>query len=115
MTAAYVFGAVDFHPRAADQQPLVSPGESFTSLRHIPYSNYNVLDMGGLGPSLYGPIQVEVAVADAAAFVALLQTRAALRINGVDMGQATLTALTDQTTDPRGQAGRWYQASWILG
>ncbi len=115
MTAAYVFGAIDFHPKAADQQPLVGPGESFTSLRHIPYSNYNVLDLGGIGPSLYGPIQVSVAPADATAFVALLQTRAALRINGVDMGQATLIDLKEQTTDPRGIAGRWFSAAWALG
>jgi hypothetical protein len=113
VTAYYEFGGVEFKPRAAEQLPLVSPGESFTSLRHVPYSNYNVLDLGGVGPDTYAS-EVRIANSAVGSFVALLQQRATLYVAGVNKGQATLIKLSGKTADPH-LTYTWITAEWVLG
>lgn len=114
MTAYYQFAYVPFSPRAADKMPLPSPGELNTSLRHVPYSDANVLDIGGRGPRMYAAeIRVDPFYgADIENQLGLTDT---LILMGSNFGQATLTKLTGKGIDPVQQKWLWYDAEWVIG
>lgn len=117
MSGSYVFGDIDFHPRADNAQPVLQPGEGLFSIRHIPFSTADILDLGGVSSAQhYGPIEVRIDAADVAAFEALYaaQASAAIKINNVDYSRGTLVQLTNKTITPHGDTV-WYQAHWVIG
>ena len=112
--AYYEFDSLEFKPRVSEAQPLVTPGESFYSLRHIPYSNANVLHLGGIGAYTYGPIEIRLEPSQVAAFVSKIHTTHELIVAGVEYANATLIQLTNKVTDPHGTYV-WFTAMWVIG
>jgi hypothetical protein len=112
--AYYEFGSLEFKPRVSESQPLVSPGEVNYSLRHIPYSNANVLHIGGRNADTYGPIEIRLTPAQVAGFLAKLEDTDELIVAGVTYPSATLVQLNNKVTDPHG-THVWFTALWVIG
>lgn len=110
----YSFGAIPFGPRVSDSVPMVSPGEMQQGIRHVPYSNYNILDLGGVTDRRYAA-QIRVAPANVAAMETAYTNGASLPliVNGVTYPAATMTKLTGHTMTPLGQ-WHFYDAEWSL-
>lgn len=115
MPDAYSFSSITFHPRYAESQPVLQPGAGLYAERVIPYSNGAILDLGGISAARhYGPIEIRIAPADAAAFESLYQTSGAFTVNGVAYDRATLVSLKDKAITPLGE-WVWYSAEWVVG
>src|SRR5690348_16702134 len=99
MPNRYEFNGIKFGPRAAEKQALLGRGESLYALRHVPMSDFSVLDLGGVGAPIWTD-EVRVAASDAASFEALLQNSAPVTLNGVDYPRATMTKCDGKATDP---------------
>lgn len=111
---AYSFGGVDFGPTPSEHQLLVGPAENFFSLRHVIYSNANVLDLGGVGANVYGPIDIRVDPDDEATLRTKLHTTASLTVADVVYPSATLVQLTGRSQTPRGE-WFYFTAQWVIG
>lgn len=113
MPAYYQFSTLVLHPRAADEQPMVSAPETILSERHVPYSDLNILDIGGKSFRRWA-VKLRVAPDDITALEALLLVSAELTVAGVTWPRATLTSLTNHTMTPMAE---WHQydATWVVG
>jgi hypothetical protein len=109
----YSFGAIAFHPLAQDWMPLVSPPKLAYSVRHIPYSDFQVLDQGGKTERRYKHA-VLVAGGDVGAWEAMLGTTDVLTVAGVEWPSATLVDLGEHTMTPYGDRHQ-YQPEWVVG
>jgi hypothetical protein len=112
--AYYEFGGVPFGPQAEEFQPIASRGDNQFSIRHIPHSNANVLDLGGRLPSYFGPVNIRVDPLDAVSLEALSQATDDLTVAGISYPSATLVNLTNKRLTPRGE-WVYYTAHWIIG
>lgn len=113
MTAFYEFGGVEFKPRYAELQPMLTTGESHTAQRHIPYSNYDVLDLGGVSPSRYGPIEVRIDPSDLATLQSYLQTIKPLFLAGVEY-TGILVGFSNVALSTHGEF-YWATLEWVVG
>jgi hypothetical protein len=109
----YAFGATAFHPVAAEFQPLVTAPGLASSVRHVPYSALNVLDLGGKTERRFAT-KIRVAPGDVAAIELALGATDALTVAGVAWPSATLVKLDGHAMTPRGE---WhlYDAEWVVG
>lgn len=99
---SYGFGRVSFGPMISDWVPQVDPGELFSSERHVPYSDYNVIDVGGRGPKKW-KARVRIRPDDVQWIEPLLGKTAALTVNGVTYAKALMTALSNHQVSPLGE------------
>lgn len=111
--AFYEFDGIHFGAVAQEQQPVVSPPESLYSVRHIPYSNRVVLDLGGKGARYYRS-RIRVAPFNVAFIEAALHTTASLTVAAAVYPSATLTKLENKAQTPRGEY-YFYDAEFLIG
>lgn len=112
--AYYEFGGIVIKPRFEEFMPQVFPAENLYSLRHIPYSDANVLDLGGKGVRKYGPIDIRIDPDDASALEALSQQTDELIVAGITYPTAILISLTNKRMTPRNE-WIYYTAEWVIG
>jgi hypothetical protein len=112
--ALYNFAGVSFGPFIQDWVPRTNRTMN-VSLRHIPYSDVNILDLGGRNPNTFSAVVI-VEDADHVAFQALLGVTASLMLNGNTHPSATLTKLESHEMTPldNGTRKHRYQAEWVL-
>lgn len=110
----YAFAGVPFGPHIQDWIPRPSRSVNY-SLRHVPYSDINILDLGGRNPKTF-ETTVIVEEDDANAFINLLGVTASLKINGNTHPSCTLTELANHQMTPRDDGTRKHRfdAKWIL-
>jgi hypothetical protein len=109
----YAFGATAFHPAVSDAQPLVTAPALANSVRHVPYSGLNILDLGGRLERRYAS-KIQVAPGDVAAIELALGTTDTLTVAGVEWPSATLVKLDGHAMTPRGEYHQ-YNAEWVVG
>jgi hypothetical protein len=109
----YFFGATPFHPAVAEAQPMVTAPGLASSVRHVPYSNLNILDLGGKTERRYA-VKIQVEPEDVATIEAALGTTDTLTVAGVVWPSATLIKLDGHTMTPRGEYHH-YDAEWVVG
>lgn len=111
--AYYEFAGFAFRPRASDGQPMVSASGLLSSERHVPYSNFTVLDLGGRTPRRFAT-SIRLDPDQVIAFEGLIGTTGPLTVAGIEWSSATLLAMDNHTMTPGGEY-HFYDASWILG
>lgn len=108
---AYTFGGVAFGLQTSDGMVALPEKKANVNVEHIPYSDDDVMDIGGLSvPSFKGPIIV--LAANRAAFEALLGEERTL----VWGSFATTTALLSELSNPHMNYDGthfFYNATWI--
>jgi hypothetical protein len=112
-TFTYAFGDIDFHPVAVEFQPMVSAPGLASSVRHVPYSNLNILDSGGKLERRFAT-RIRVAPGDIGIIEAALDTTDTLTVAGVTWPSATLLKLDGHTMTPGGE-WHFYDAEWVVG
>jgi hypothetical protein len=108
----YQFSGVPFSPRAGDLIPQLEQGALQFSARHVPYSSFNVIDLGGLAERRF-KAQIRLTPANAPVFVGLLGTTGEIVINGTSFLGGTLVSLSNHTVTPRLE-WHFYDAEWVV-
>jgi hypothetical protein len=109
----YSFNGVPFGPRSEEKQPKVSAPTPYSGLRHVPYSNFDVLDKGGKGSRTYAA-EIKLLPENVAAFEDMLLEDGPLVVWGATWPTATLIELEGHGATPRGEY-EWYNAKWVVG
>jgi hypothetical protein len=109
----YAFGALTFHPAAVEAQPMVGAPGLASSVRHVPYSDLQILDLGGRTERRYAA-KIRVVPGDVETIEAMLGATFSLTVAGVLWPSATLIKLDGHTMTPRGEFHQ-YDAEWIVG
>jgi len=109
---AYSFMTIPFGPRAEDLIPRPDPPETVYGIRHVPYSDTNILDIGGKGPRRF-KTDIRLLPENVAAFENTLLETGPLVLNEVTWTTATLVSLTGHTMTPRGEY-HFFSAEWIV-
>lgn len=109
---AYSFAGIPFGPRVSDSVPMITPGELQQTERHVPYSNYNIVHLGGVTSRRYAA-QIRLIPANVAAFEALLGSSHPIVVCDINYPAATLLKLGNHTMTPLGEY-HFYDAEWTL-
>lgn len=109
----YTFAGVRFGPKAEDAETLVDPYVTYTSERHVPYSNLTVFDVGGRAGARHYKLTVRISPAVVAGFEALLLVTDTLVVNGASYPEATLISLSNKKITPRREF-YWFDAEWLV-
>lgn len=102
MTAYYQFDNAPFAPLIPDGMIPIPSGEYNYGLRHIPWSDSDVLDLGGRSARHYSA-RIRCTVANYVAMDNLLGTTATLTLGGIEYDSATLVKLNNVAQTPRGE------------
>lgn len=109
----YTFGGVKFGPRAEEAIPRVNPPETFVSERHVPYSNFSIVDLGGKAGVRHVAASVRLTPALMGPFEALLLVTDTLVWDLVEYPGATLVKLENKRITPRREY-YWVDAEWLV-
>jgi hypothetical protein len=108
----YFWGGVPFGPAVQDSVSMPDPGELLQGERHVPYSTFNVIDLGGTTTPRYRAA-ILLLPQYAGRFMASLGQTSALVIDGTTYETAVLLGLTGHTMTPRREF-HMFQAEWAL-
>lgn len=112
----YQFGALAFTPKQSDFVSGVEPGEMQYGERHVPYSNINIIDLGGK-TSRRWKATIRVAPTDVVAWESAQGQTAELWVMGTQWHSATLVKMGNHQRTPleAGPIWHFYDAEWVMG
>jgi hypothetical protein len=116
MPAYYQFGSLVFGVRQSAEVPAVDPGELIYGERHIPYSNFTVLDIGGRGPRRF-KCTIRIPASDQFSWDDALGTTTDLYVAGQLWSPATLVKMGSHTRTPleASPVYHFFEAEWAIG
>jgi hypothetical protein len=109
----YNFAGVNFGPKADDAIPRVQPYQTFTSERHVPYSNLTIFDVGGRAGARHVSATVRVTPALVAAFEALLLVTDTLIWDSASYPNTTMINLTNKRITPLREF-YWFDVEFLV-
>lgn len=112
----YQFGSLPFLPRQSDNVPAVDPGDLIFGERHVPYSDINIIDIGGRAPRRY-KCTIRVNPDQVTAWEASQGVTASLWVMDQEYTSATLVKLTNHQRTPLNvePVYHFYDAEWAIG
>lgn len=116
MPAYYQFKSLVFGPRISGEVPSVDPAELVSGERHVPYSNLNIIDLGGRGPRRF-KCTIRIPPEDFSAWDNALGSAGDLYVAGTLWTPATLMKLGGHVRTPLDAAPVWHfmEAEWVIG
>lgn len=102
MSFYYEFGAIEFSTLIPDGMIPIPSGEVNYGLRHIPYSDTDVLDLGGRSARHYSA-RIRCTIANYVAIENQVGTTTTLILGGIEYDSATLVKLNNVAQTPRGE------------
>jgi hypothetical protein len=125
MTAFYEFRGTPFAPRlTGDTVPAMGPPLPVFSERHVPYSQVNILDMGGFGARRWAA-NIRLVPENVDTMMNKLMSTGDLIVQGETWANATLVKLDNHQVTPRARSGvtapdwepdyHFFDAEWVIG
>lgn len=112
MSFYYEFDFIEFAPLIPDGLIPIPSGAMNSGLRHVPYSDSDILDLGGRSARHYSA-RIRTTIAGYVSMDAALGETATLILGGISYTNATLIRLENTRQTP---GGEWClsDAEWVL-